>query len=55
MGKKIKSLRKLNFLIWIYEIWYGYSKEPSQWDGPLQPPKHMFKLMGKKLIKSLRK
>ena len=24
----------------------GYSKEPSQWDGSFEHPKHMFKLMG---------
>ena len=30
------------------------SKEPSQWDGSFQHPKHMFKLIGKKtLIKSI--
>ena len=38
----------------IQNIWCGYSKEPSQLDGPLEHPNHMFKLMGKKIIKSLR-
>ena len=28
----------------------GYSKEPSQWDGSFEHPKHMFKLMDKKII-----
>ena len=27
----------------------GYSKEPSQWDGAFEHPKHMFKLVGKKI------
>ena len=27
----------------------GYSKEPSQWDGSFEHPKHMLKLMGKKI------
>ena len=25
-------------------------KEPSHWDGSFEHPKHMFKLMGKKMI-----
>ena len=28
----------------------GYSKELSQRDGPFEHPKHMLKLMGKKII-----
>ena len=32
----------------------GYSKEPSQWDGSFQHPKHMLKLMGKKIFTILR-
>ena len=32
----------------------GYSKEPSQWDGSFEHQKHMFKLMGKKIITILR-
>ena len=31
----------------------GYSKEPSQWDGSFEHPKHMIKLMGKKHPRSL--
>ena len=29
-------------------------KEPPQWDGSFEHPKHMFKLMGKKIITILR-
>ena len=25
----------------------GYSKEPSQWDGSFEHPKHMFKVIDK--------
>ena len=28
----------------------GYSKEPSQWDDSFEHPKHMLKLMGKKIF-----
>ena len=28
----------------------GYSKEPSQWDGSFEHPKHMLKLMGKRIF-----
>ena len=31
-------------------ICFGCSKEPSQWDGSFEHPKHMFILMGKKII-----
>ena len=31
-------------------IFCGYSKEPSQWDGSFEHPKNMFKLMDKKII-----
>ena len=30
-------------------------KEPSQWDGSFEHPKHMFKLLDKKIIKLKRK
>ena len=46
---------KLFSLFLILNICCGYSKEPSQWDGSFEHPKHMFKLMGKKIIKILRK
>ena len=39
----------------IQNICCGYSKEPSQCDGSFDHPKHMFKLMGKKIIKIVRK
>ena len=32
----------------------GYSKEPSQLDGSFEHPRHMFQLMGKKIIAILR-
>ena len=41
---------KFSFFL-IQNICCGYSKEPSQLDGSLEHPKHMFKLMGKKIIK----
>ena len=31
-----------------------YSKEPSQWNGSFDDPKHMFKFMGKEIITVLR-
>ena len=37
-------------LLLIQNICCGYSKEPSQGDGSLKHPKHMFKLMSKKII-----
>ena len=40
---------KLFFLFLNQNISCGYSKEPSQWDGSLEHPKHMFKLMDKKI------
>ena len=42
--------RKLFILFLNQNICCGYSKEPSQWDGSFEHPKHMFKLMGKKII-----
>ena len=35
------------FLFLNQNICCGYSKEPSQWDGSFEHPKHMFKLMDK--------
>ena len=43
-------IEKFFFLVLIQNICCGYSKEPSQLDGPFEHPKHMFKLMGKKII-----
>ena len=45
---------KLFFLFLNQNICCGYSKEPSQWEGSFEYPKHMLKLMGKKIIKILR-
>ena len=46
---------KLFFLFLSQNICCGYSKEPSWWDGSFEHPKHMFKLMDKKIIAILRK
>ena len=46
---------KLFSLFLIRNIRCGYAKEPSQLDGSFEHPKHVFKLMGKKIIKILRK
>ena len=40
---------KLFFLFLNENICCGYSKEPSRWDGSFEHPKHMFKLMDKKI------
>ena len=40
---------KLFFLFLNQNLCCGYSKEPSQWDGSFEQPKHMFKLMGKEI------
>ena len=42
--------RKIVFLFLNQNICCGYSKEPSQWDGSFEHPKHVFKLMAKKII-----
>ena len=42
--------RKLFFLFLNQNICCGYSKEPSQRDGSFELPKHMFTLMGNKMI-----
>ena len=44
---------KLFSLFLIQNICCGYSKESSQGDGSFEHPKHMFKLMGKKIIEIL--
>ena len=46
---------KLFSLFLIQNICCGYSKEPSQRDDSFEHPNNMFKLMGKKIIKILRK
>ena len=45
--------KKLTFLFLTQNICCGYSKEPSHWDGSSVHPKHMLKLMGKKIVKIL--
>ena len=42
--------RKIIFLFLNQNICCGYSKEPSQWDGSFEHPKHMLKIMGKKIF-----
>ena len=44
----------LFFLFLDQNICCGYSKEPSQWDCSFEHPKHMLKLMGKKIFTILR-
>ena len=41
---------KLFFLFLNQNTCCGYSKEPSRLDGSSELPKHMFKLMDKKMI-----
>ena len=39
------------FFLFLYQnTCFVYSKEPSQWDGSFEHPKHMFKLTEKKII-----
>ena len=40
---------KLFFLFLNPNICCGYLKEPSQWDGSFEHPKHMFKLKGEEI------
>ena len=55
-GLKLRVCNKnVIFLFLNQNICCGYSKEPSQWDGSFEHPKHMFKLMGKKIMAILRK
>ena len=46
--------RKLFFLFLNQNICCGYSKEPSQWDGSFEHPKHMLEIIGKKIFAILR-
>ena len=46
--------RKITDLFFNEIICCGYSKEPSQWDGSFEHPKHMLKIMGKKIFTILR-
>ena len=47
-------IEKLFSLFLVQNICCEYSKEPSQWDGSFEHPKHMFWLMGKKIVTILR-
>ena len=55
---KVQDLRVCNenliFLFLNQNICCRYSKEPSQWDGSFEHPKHMLKLVGKKIFTILR-
>ena len=42
--------RSLIFLFLNQNICCGYSKEPSRRDSSFENPKHVFKMMGKKII-----
>ena len=42
--------RKIVFLFLNQHICCGYSKEPSQWEGSFEHPKHMLKIIGKKIF-----
>ena len=47
-----ECVTKNNFLK--QNLYCGYSKEPSQWDGSFEHPKHKLKLMGKKILTIIR-
>ena len=50
-GPQIRVRNKKVFFLFLNQnICCGYSKEPSQWDGFFEHPKHMFKVMDKKII-----
>ena len=50
-GLQIKVCNETLFFLFLNQnICCGYSKEPSNWDGSLKHPKHMFKLRDKKII-----
>ena len=42
--------QELISLFFIQNIWFGFSKEPSKCDGSFENPKHMFILIGKKIL-----
>ena len=47
---KTCAWQKITFLFLNQNICYGYSKEPSQWDGSFEHLTHMLKLLGKKMF-----
>ena len=46
----VQAFRKIIFLFLNQNIWCGYSKESSQWEGSFEHPKQMLKFMGEKLF-----
>ena len=48
------AYQKNIFLFLNQNICFGCSKEPSQWDGSFEHPKHILKIMGKKIFTLLR-
>ena len=46
----VKSVQKIIFLFLNQNICCGYSKDPSQYHDSFEHPKHMLKIMGKKII-----
>ena len=50
------AYQKISLLIFLFlnhHICCGYSKELSQWDGSFEHPKHILKVMGKKIFRIL--
>ena len=52
LGKSVN--KTFTFLFLNQNICCRYSKEPSQWDGCFEHPKHTLKLIGKKIFTTLR-
>ena len=55
MGTQKPSVMENTNLVFLLNknIWCGYSKEPSQYDGSFEQPKHMIQLTGKEIITTL--
>ena len=51
---RVQCVTKKIFLFLNQNICCGWLKEPSQWDGSFEHPKHMLKLQGKKILTILR-
>ena len=47
---RVCNLKLFFFQFLNQNICCGYTKEPAHWDGSFEHPKHMFKLIGKKII-----
>ena len=50
LSKNFQRKIAIIFLPSSYNIRFGCSKEPSQWDGSLEYPQHTFRLSNKKNI-----